>query len=125
MTDDHGYREAIGQEAAHWDHAVARRLLAGEFPGSVDFRLFFTQRAMQLGWRPPCLGPIEITFRRREIRYVLESAAPRPGARILDLGCAAGWLSLELARRGAHVTSVDRPRPDVRANRRSVVEVTR
>ena len=107
MTDDQRYREAIGHEAAHWDHSVARRLLAGEIPGSVDFRLFFTQHAMQLGWRPPCLGPIEITFRRREIRYVLETAAPRRGARILDLGCGAGWLSLELARRGAHVTSVD------------------
>ena len=107
MTDGQGYREAIGQEAAHWDHAVARRLLAGEIPGSVDFRLFFTQLAMRLGWRPPGLGPIEITFRRREIRYVLETAAPMPGARILDLGCGAGWLSLELARRGGHVTSVD------------------
>ena len=107
MTGDQAYRASIDREAAHWDHVVARRLLAGEIPGSVDFRLFFTQRAMQLGWQPPCLGPIELTFRRREIRYVLDTAAPRPGARILDLGCAAGWLSLELARRGAHVTGID------------------
>jgi SAM-dependent methyltransferase len=107
MADDQAYRASIEGEAAHWDDIIASRLLAGEIPGSVDFRLFFTQHAMRMGWQPPCLGAIEISFRRREIRYVLETAAPRPGARILDLGCAAGWLSLELARRGAHVTSVD------------------
>src|SRR5262245_8508096 len=31
----------------------------------------------------------------------------QPGWQILEVGCATGWLSLEMARRGAHVESID------------------
>lgn len=31
----------------------------------------------------------------------------RQGESVLDVGCGSGWLSLELARRGCHVTAID------------------
>jgi 2-polyprenyl-3-methyl-5-hydroxy-6-metoxy-1,4-benzoquinol methylase len=31
----------------------------------------------------------------------------RPGWRVLEIGCASGWLSLEMARRGAEVEGID------------------
>jgi SAM-dependent methyltransferase len=104
---DAEYARALAGEAEHWDSFVAQRLLRGEMPGSIDWRLTFTQFRYNHGWRPLCLGPQGINFRMREINYLLTAAAPRPGMRVLDLGCGAGWLSLELARRGAHVTGVD------------------
>src|SRR5947207_4144255 len=76
-------------------------------PGSIDFRIACTQNRYNHDWRPFCLGLPGINFRMKEIRYILDMAISRPGVRILDLGCGAGWLSLELARLGAHVTGID------------------
>jgi SAM-dependent methyltransferase len=102
------YAESLAGEGEYWDNFIAQLLIKdGQIPGSVDFRLFFTQYSSQHNWGPPCLGPISINFREREIRNVLTQATRVPGARVLDLGCGAGWLSLELARQGAHVTAVD------------------
>jgi SAM-dependent methyltransferase len=101
------YKEDLAAEGTYWDNYIAQRLLLGEIPGSADFRLFFTQLSHRYGGVPPSIGGVETNFRRQEINYVLTSAVRKPGARVLDLGCGAGWLSLELARLGAHVTAVD------------------
>lgn len=101
------YRQALAGEGVFWDNFVAERLLRGEIPGSLDWRISLSQFRFKHGWRPFCLGPQGINSRLKEIRYLLDSATVRPGARILDLGCGAGWLSLELARLGAHVTALD------------------
>jgi len=105
---DSNYSRDLAGEGEYWDNFIADRLLNhDEIPGSVDFRIFFTQFSRKHNWGPPCLGPVAINFREREVRYVLIHAARRPGMRVLDLGCGAGWLSLELARQGAHITAVD------------------
>ncbi|HYO50969.1 MAG TPA: methyltransferase domain-containing protein [Chloroflexia bacterium] len=101
------YEHALAGEGEYWDNFIAQRLLRGEIPGSIDWRLTFSQFRYNHDWRPLSLGPQLVNFRLPEIRYVLERATPRPGMRVLDLGCGAGWLSLEMARRGAHVTGMD------------------
>lgn len=101
------YQQALAGEGEFWDNFIAQRLLKGEMPGSIDWRLAFTQFRYNHHWLPFCLGAPGITFRLREIQHVLTTATRRPGMRVLDLGCGAGWLSLELARRGGHVTGVD------------------
>lgn len=42
---------------------------------------------------------------RREIEQLL--AAIQPGQQVLEIGCSKGWLTLEMARRGAHVQGCD------------------
>jgi 2-polyprenyl-3-methyl-5-hydroxy-6-metoxy-1,4-benzoquinol methylase len=39
------------------------------------------------------------------IEYILSKI--QPGWRVLEIGCASGWLSLEMARRGASVRGID------------------
>lgn len=48
---------------------------------------------------------------------LLELLDPRPGERILDLGCGTGQLTAEIARAGAHVTGLDNS-PDMLAEAR-------
>lgn len=104
---DERYTQALAGEGEFWDNFVARRLLKGELPGSIDWRLTFSQFRMDHNWGPFCLGFPGLNFRMREINYLLRRATHKPGMRVLDLGCGAGWLSLELARQGAYVTALD------------------
>lgn len=106
-ADDELYTQALAGEGEFWDNFVARRLLRGELPGSIDWRLTFSQFRMEHNWGPFCLGFPGLNFRMREINYLLRRATHRSGMRVLDLGCGAGWLSLELARLGAYVTALD------------------
>ena len=51
--------------------------------------------------------PISPASTVREVEQILKKAKPRPGARILDLGCGIGRHSLEFAKRGFDVVGLD------------------
>ena len=60
-------------------------------------------------------GPVMFTEKRledakEEVERIVSLLSIKPGTPILDLGCGVGRHSLELARRGFHVTGVDRTR---------------
>lgn len=106
-AEDNHYRQALAGEGEYWDSFIAQRLRRGEIPGSIDWRLTFTQHRFNHNWQPFCLGAEAANFRMREIRQIISQSTARPNMRVLDLGCGAGWLSLEIARRGGHVTGLD------------------
>ena len=61
------YSEALLTEGAYWDNFIANRLLEhDEIPGSVDFRIFFSQFSYKHNWAPPCLDLLPLTFERRK-----------------------------------------------------------
>ena len=76
------YTAAIAEEGEYWDSFVVQRLLRGEMPGSIDWRINFSQFRYNHRWLPFCLGPQGINFRLHEIRYILALAARRPGLRV-------------------------------------------
>jgi SAM-dependent methyltransferase len=63
---------------------------------------FFTDLANSF-WR----GAVPPAMTTAEIDFVLDVADLAPGAHVLDAPCGSGRHSLELARRGHHVTGVD------------------
>src|SRR5947207_13759316 len=69
LTEHSGehYHQALAGEGEYWDNFIAQRLLAGQIPGSIDWRLAFTQFRYNHDWRPFCLGPELANFRLREI----------------------------------------------------------
>jgi ubiquinone/menaquinone biosynthesis C-methylase UbiE len=44
---------------------------------------------------------------RQEVDFLIQQLRVRQGARVLDVGCGVGRHSLELARRGYHMTGID------------------
>jgi SAM-dependent methyltransferase len=61
-------------------------------------------------WGPIMFAEQHLKRAREEADRVISLLGIKPGAHILDLGCGFGRHSLELARRGFHVTGVDRTR---------------
>lgn len=61
-------------------------------------------------WAPVIFTPQKIADAVEEVTKIIKLLNIQPGSSILDLCCGIGRHSLELARRGYHVTGVDRTR---------------
>ena len=103
------YRELLAREvevtyARSWvDRGVTSHLL--------DRTAWRQARRAGPQWWQPVIDP-ELTW-GRELDFVLSEAR----GRVLELGCGGGWLGLELARRGRHVTGLDACEPLLTAAR--------
>jgi len=49
--------------------------------------------------------PYQVVYGAEPLRRLIDRV--QPGWRVLELGCSSGWLSLEMARRGADVEGID------------------
>jgi 2-polyprenyl-3-methyl-5-hydroxy-6-metoxy-1,4-benzoquinol methylase len=91
----------IGDEAAAFDHRVEERVREGWIPD--------LQRAVPVDWfynnvwRRPELAEMVLG---EYLRFAREHLPPPP-ARLVELACGTGYMSLELARDGYDVTGVD------------------
>ena len=64
------------------------------------------------------------SFVHRMASDLLELLAPRPGERVLDLGCGTGELTAQIARAGAKVVGVDSSPAMIQQARRAFPEAT-
>lgn len=105
------YRTKAEAEASFWGDFTARWIATGIVPPWADVRLAIGQ-AIALGHRDRVLGG-ELENLSRKLRFVRDAlhrvaCQTRQGpTRVLELGCGAGFLSLEMGRQGAEVLGVD------------------
>src|SRR4051794_20819968 len=92
------------EEALAFDRRIEERLRAGFVPDlrrAVKCEYFYKSF-----WRDPHF--IDLVLGRRSAVYLeLLAEFGGPHLEILDVGCGAGYFSLELARAGHHVTAID------------------
>jgi 2-polyprenyl-3-methyl-5-hydroxy-6-metoxy-1,4-benzoquinol methylase len=62
-------------------------------------------RRVKPDWQEVKRLPHHVILHGRHIERLLSLI--QPGWRVLEIGCSSGWLSLEMARRGAHVEGID------------------
>lgn len=108
-----------GAEGQAFDRRIKERVDAGFVPDLR--RAVHCEHFYKSFWRDPhfvalYLGPIA--------RAYLDALAAwsRPGAAILDVGCGAGYFSLELARAGHHVTAIDVSAESIAAARHTLAD---
>jgi SAM-dependent methyltransferase len=96
--------ESLTQEAKAFDKRITERTDAGFVPDlrrAVKCEYFYKSF-----WREPLFIQLYLG-RIMEGLLDLISKHCGSGLRILDVGCGAGYMSLELARNGHHVTAID------------------
>ena len=104
LIDDASYHLLLKEEGQFWGETT-RDAMAHGIPPWVDIqRTSGFSRPVPGAWDDHQMHHILFG---ESLQFILSEASHFPSARVLDLGCGAGWLSLELARAGLHVTGID------------------
>ena len=109
MTDS-SLEKALDEESRFWGAATRLLLDSGEVPYDIDCRRATKIRnrdiLMQLGSRRA--DPrVEDLWRGAIVETTLDHLESIGAKKVLELGCGAGWLALEMARRGFDVEAHD------------------
>jgi SAM-dependent methyltransferase len=109
----------IAAEAKAFDDRISERVAAGFVPDlrrAVKCDFFYKSF-----WRDPQFVRLYVG---RIVEGYLELLAKHcgPGRKILDVGCGAGYVSLELARNGHHVVAIDISKANIDVARRMLAE---
>lgn len=120
MSSDRGIDVGdLAAEAAAFDSRISERVAAGFVPDlrrAVKCEFFYKSF-----WRDP-------QFIRLYLGHIVDGYLDLlhrrcgAGLSILDVGCGAGYVSLELARNGHHVTAIDVSKANIDVARRMLAE---
>jgi len=97
-------QEHLEEEAQAFDSRISERVQSGFIPDlrrAVKCDYFYKSF-----WRDPQFIDLYLGRINEAYLELLRKYCPK-GATILDVGCGAGYMSLELARNGYHVTAFD------------------
>lgn len=96
--------KALKEEAEAFDGRISERIKSGFVPDlrrAVKCDYFYKSF-----WREPHFIQLYLGWILEGMLGLLKTHCA-PGSRILDVGCGAGYMSLEFARNGYHVTAID------------------
>jgi len=104
MKDSLVLPEAIDKERKEFNKKIRTKLENGFSPDirKMQKNPYFIKQF----WRDPYLVNLALGKVLSKYQKILTDYVGQ-GAKILDVGCGAGYLSLELARMGFHVTAID------------------
>lgn len=100
MNSPPPYRGPLPEPLASVRRQVLATLWTRRAPGTIDVGGFSLLTESSLPDPRPVLGYSPTAM-------LLSALSIRPGERVLDLECGAGWITLVAKRAGAHVVSVD------------------
>ena len=110
MKREDEYHYYLRKEAEFWGKMAEIRARQG-IPDTMDYRHATKGiiKRSELGWGD-CIQDRRLELRTpfgKAKKAFLDEFEGFQGKNVLDLGCGAGWLALELARRDAHVCAID------------------